>query len=202
MYSYIKGIYAGMDGNSIVIENNGIGYNINYPVTSYGLPFSVGEEVKIFTHFQVSENGISLFGFISEDDRELFRLLIGVSGIGPKIAIGILGAIPSDDLRFAVLGGDVKLIQSAPGVGKKSAERIIMELKDKFSLGETFESVYAANTASSDESGSLRSDVISGLTSLGFSSAEAINAYKKIEITPESTVEDVLGRALEILSNI
>ena len=201
MYSYIIGTYTGTDGNTIVIEAGGIGYSITYPVTSYGLPFGIGEEVKIYTHFQVSENQVALYGFISEADREVFRLLISVNGVGPKIAVGILAAIPADDFKFAVLGGDVKLLQSAPGVGKKSAERIIMELKDKFSLEETFESAYEKKAAVPAET-SLRNDVVSGLTSLGFTSSEAISAYNKIEIKEDSTVEDVLGKALELLSNI
>ncbi len=201
MYSYIIGTYTGTDGNTIVVEAGGIGYSITYPVTSYGLPFGIGEEVKIYTHFQVSENQVALYGFISEADREVFRLLISVNGVGPKIAVGILAAISADDFKFAVLGGDVKLLQSAPGVGKKSAERIIMELKDKFSLEETFESAYEKKAAVPAET-SLRNDVVSGLTSLGFTSSEAISAYNKIEIKEDSTVEDVLGKALELLSNI
>ena len=200
MYSYIKGIYTGSDANSIVIEAGGIGYSITYPVTACGLPFGAGEQVKIYTHFQVSENQVALYGFISEADREVFRLLISVNGIGPKIAVGILAAISADDLKFAVLGGDVKLLQSAPGIGKKSAERIIMELKDKFSLEETFENVYEKNTAPAKPS--LRNDVVSGLVSLGFTSSEAISVFNKIEIKADSTLEDVLGKALELLSNI
>lgn len=205
MYSYIKGIFAGQSDNCIVIENNGIGYNINYPITAYGLPFEFGDEVKIFTHFHVSENAMALYGFISEDDRDVFRRLISVNGVGPKAAIGILSTLSADDLRFAVLGNDSKLISTAPGIGKKTAEKIILELKDKFSLEDSFETALINNKSGNASIGApsnIRNDVILGLSSLGFSSSEAIGALKKIEIGPDSTVEEVLGLALEHLSNI
>ncbi len=204
MYSYIKGIFVGQSGNSIVIDNGGIGYNINYPITSYGLPFSYGDEVKIYTHFQVTENAMSLYGFISEDDRDVFRRLISVNGVGPKAALGILSTLSADDLRFAVLGNDSKLISTAPGIGKKTAEKIILELKDKFTLEDTFETALTNKSAgnAAGVSAGVRNDAIAGLTSLGFSSSEAIRALGKIDIGPDSTVEEVLGLALEHLSNI
>ena len=139
MYSYIIGEFVEMTPEGIVIENNGIGYDIKTSsLTAENIPKS-GEFVKVYTYLHVREDDMSLYGFLTRDELNVFKLLINVNGIGPKGALGILSAISTDDLRFAVLSDDVNLIKSCPGVGAKTAQRLIIELKDKLKVEEAFE---------------------------------------------------------------
>ena len=139
MYSYIKGTLVEASAEGIVVDNQGIGYGILVPgqVLEY-LP-SIGEEVKIYTYHYVREDMIALYGFLTREDVNIFKMLIGVSGIGPKGALAILSVMSTDDLRFAILGEDAKAIARAPGIGAKTAQRLIIELKDKISLEDAFE---------------------------------------------------------------
>ncbi len=133
MYAYIKGTVTGLGSDSVVLDNNGIGYRISVPGTLID-ELSIGDERKLYTYFSVREDAMQLFGFLREDDLEVFRLLLGVSGIGPKGALGVLGVMDADDLRLAVLSDDVAAIAKAPGIGKKTAQKVILELRDKLDL--------------------------------------------------------------------
>lgn len=199
MYSYIKGILAEIAENNIVVENHGIGYEISVPgqVLDY-LP-SIGEEVKIYTYHYVREDAILLYGFLTKEDVGIFKMLIGVSGIGPKGALGILSVLSTDDLRFAILGDDAKAIAKAPGVGAKTAQRVIIELKDKLSLEDAFEQKLAnqAKTAEKNPAVGVKNEAVLALTSLGYSQSEAWKVLQGIEIREGSQVEDVLKEALK-----
>ena len=129
--SYIRGPLEEKREDSVVVEAGNIGYRIFIPSSVLGELPGLGEEVKIYTYFSVREDGMSLYGFLSKQDLEMFRQLIGVNGVGPKSALGILSALKPDVLRMAVLSGDAKAISKAPGVGAKTAQRIILDLKDK-----------------------------------------------------------------------
>lgn len=129
--SYIRGPLEEKREDSVVVEAGNIGYRIFIPSSVLGELPGLGEEVKIYTYFSVREDGMSLFGFLSRQDLEMFRQLIGVNGVGPKSALGILSALKPDVLRLAVISGDAKAISKAPGVGAKTAQRIILDLKDK-----------------------------------------------------------------------
>lgn len=131
MISYIRGPLEEKREDSVVVEAGNIGYRIFIPSSVLGELPGLGEEVKIYTYFSVREDGMSLYGFLSKQDLEMFRQLIGVNGVGPKSALGILSALKPDVLRMAVLSGDAKAISKAPGVGAKTAQRIILDLKDK-----------------------------------------------------------------------
>ena len=160
-----------------------------------------GKEVKINTHLHVKEDLMQLYGFLTRDELRVFRLLIGVSGIGPKGGLGILSALGPDDLRFAVASNDVKAIQAAPGIGKKTAEKLILELKDKFDLQEAFEQKLAGNQAAAavrqaGEPDAFQ-DAVQALTALGYSGTEALQAVKKVEITEGMDSEAVLKAALK-----
>ena len=144
---------------------------------------------------------MQLYGFLTRDELRVFRLLIGVSGIGPKGGLGILSALGPDDLRFAVASNDVKAIQAAPGIGKKTAEKLILELKDKFDLQEAFEQKLAGNQAAAavrqaGEPDAFQ-DAVQALTALGYSGTEALQAVKKVEITEGMDSEAVLKAALK-----
>lgn len=199
MYAYIKGILAEITEDAIIVENQGIGYEIAVPGQVFDYLPSVGEEVKIYTYHYVREDAILLYGFLTKEDVRIFKMLIGVSGIGPKGALAILSVLSTDDLRFAILGDDAKAIAKAPGVGAKTAQRVIIELKDKLSLEDAFEQKLAnqAQKAELNPAVGVKNESILALTSLGYSQSEALKVLQGIEISPDDQVEDVLKMALK-----
>ena len=199
MYAYIKGILAEITEDAIIVENQGIGYEIAVPGQVFDYLPSVGEEVKIYTYHYVREDAILLYGFLTKEDVKIFKMLIGVSGIGPKGALAILSVLSTDDLRFAILGDDAKAIAKAPGVGAKTAQRVIIELKDKLNLEDAFEQKLAnqAQKAELNPAVGVKNEAILALTSLGYSQSEALKVLQGIEISPDDQVEDVLKMALK-----
>ena len=199
MYAYIKGILAEITEDAIIVENQGIGYESAVPGQVFDYLPSVGEEVKIYTYHYVREDAILLYGFLTKEDVRIFKMLIGVSGIGPKGALAILSVLSTDDLRFAILGDDAKAIAKAPGVGAKTAQRVIIELKDKLSLEDAFEQKLAnqAQKAELNPAVGVKNEAILALTSLGYSQSEALKVLQGIEISPDDQVEDVLKMALK-----
>lgn len=199
MYAYIKGILAEITEDAIIVENQGIGYEIAVPGQVFDYLPSVGEEVKIYIYHYVREDAILLYGFLTKEDVRIFKMLIGVSGIGPKGALAILSVLSTDDLRFAILGDDAKAIAKAPGVGAKTAQRVIIELKDKLSLEDAFEQKLAnqAQKAELNPAVGVKNEAILALTSLGYSQSEALKVLQGIEISPDDQVEDVLKMALK-----
>ncbi len=206
MISYIKGELTEIFNDMIVVESNGIGYNINVPVSVIEQISSIGNEVKIYTYLNVKEDECSLFGFLTRDDLNMFKMLISVNGIGPKVAVGALSNISSDDLRFAVLSDDVAAIKALPGIGPKTAQKLIIELKDKLKLDEVFEAALARNTqGSAAQTGSsnvvmIRNDAVEALVSLGYSGKDALNAVKAVEDIENKDSETVLKEALKNLA--
>ena len=198
MYAYMRGELAEINPDHVVLDVNGIGYRIYLP-TRYFDRLVVGENVKIFTHLSVREDAMVLYGFLSKDDLTMFKLLIGVSGIGPKGGIAILSMYNADDIRFAILSGDAKTISKASGIGPKTAQRVIIDLKDKVSLEEAIEAKFEnENTQTSGSALSqARNDAILALNALGYSQAESLKVVSKIDITPEMDVEDILRLALK-----
>lgn len=200
MYSYIKGILTDMEEDLVVVEAGGIGYNIYTTGQTFDYLPSIGEEIKLYTYLNVREDAMVLYGFLTKDDLRVFKLLIGVSGIGPKGALAILSVMTTDDLRFAVLGEDAKAIAKAPGIGAKTAQRLILELKDKFSLEDAFEQKLE-NTVSKNEKldgvKSAKNEAVQALVALGYSSSEALKAIGDVEITADTDVEDILKSALK-----
>ena len=202
MYAYIKGKLVSKSEERIVVECNNIGYEIRVPNKIIEqLPF-LNDEVKIYTYLHVREDAQLLYGFLTKEDKEIFQLLIGVSGIGPKGGLSILSVLSCDDLKFAILAGDVKTITSAPGVGAKTAQRLLIELKDKISLEETFESKFSKEQDLLTGNGPtvIRSEAIAALVSLGYSSSEAARSIQHLEITENSTVEEIIRQALKQLT--
>ena len=201
MYSYIRGVLAEVETDHIVLDVNGIGYNLYVPANCYDYLPGIGEECKIHTYLHVREDAMILYGFLAKDDLELFKQLITVSGIGPKGAIGILSALSADDLRFAILAGDSKAISKAPGLGAKTAQRVILELKDKMSLEDAFEKkLDNAKMPQVSSNNQVKNDAVLALNALGYSSSESLKAVSKVEITPDMDVEDVLKQALKQMS--
>ena len=146
----------------------------------------------------VREDAMILYGFLTKDDLRVFKLLIGVNGIGPKGALAVLSVMTTDDLRFAVLGDDAKAIAKAPGIGAKTAQRVILELKDKLSLEEAFE-LKSEHVSRQNENGSsgVKNEAVQALVALGYASSEALKALNGIEITDDMDVETLLKAALK-----
>lgn len=198
MYSYIKGILTDMEEDLVVVEAGGIGYNIYTTGQTFNYLPAVGEEIKLYTYLNVREDAMILYGFLTKDDLRVFKLLIGVNGIGPKGALAILSVLTTDDLRFAVLGADAKAIAKAPGIGAKTAQRVILELKDKISLEDAFEQKFENVQAQAESHGKgAKNEAVQALVALGYSSSEALKAINGVEITEDTDVEDILKAALK-----
>lgn len=199
MIGYLKGELAEVKESYVVLEVGNIGYEVYLSVTAImGLP-SKGSTVKLYTYLHVREDAISLFGFPTKDDLEMFKLLITVNGIGPKGALGILSSISADEIRFAVLAEDVKTIAKAPGIGNKTAGKMVLELKDKFKLETAFEQRILNQAEKQDNSGIFgkREEAIQALTVLGYSGADALKIVNQIEITEDMTSETILKMCLK-----
>ena len=201
MISYIKGELTEVFEDTVVVETNGIGYNIRVPGSVLDRLPSVGSSVRIYTYLYVKEDAMNLFGFLNRDDLSVFKLLLNVSGIGPKGALAILSTIGPDDLRFAVLSENVKTISSAPGIGAKTAKRLIIELKDKLKLAEVFETALANKEKASSENDVLlaRNEAVEALVALGYASAQAMKAVQQVENAEEKDSEQILKEALKKL---
>ena len=199
MIAFVRGIATDMTENSVIVETGGIGYEIY--MTGEGLSqLHMGEEVKIHTYFQVREDAMQLYGFLKKDDLQMFKLLLGVNGVGPKAAMGVLSVITADELRFAVLSDDVKTLSKAPGIGKKTAQKLILELKDKLKLEDAFELKLAHEQEKAAASGDVadgRQEAVAALVALGYSSTDALRAVRKVtEVSPDD-VEGLLKAALK-----
>lgn len=202
MISYIKGNLADVAQDSIVIDVSGIGWQVFVPGQVLDHLPAMGEPIKIHTWLQVREDALTLFGFLTKDDLRIFKLLIGVNGVGPKNALAILSVLTTDDLRFAILGSDAKAIAKTPGVGAKTAQRLILELKDKISLEDAFEQKMAhVQQAQADTSG-VKAEAVMALTALGYSSSEAFKALDGINISEDMEVEALLKQALKNMAMI
>lgn len=197
MISYIKGILEDMSPGMVVVDNHGIGYQMMVPMRGESFP-KIGQEIKIYTHMQVREDDVSLFGFLSKEEKEAFELLIGVNGIGPKVGLSVLSTLSVYELKMAVISEDVKTISKTPGLGPKGAKKLILELKDKLSFEELEEDGVGAEIFDTfaDSSDSVMI-TIEGLVSLGYSKSEAAIAVNKVEDAKDLTPEELLKKALK-----
>ena len=201
MIGYIKGQLTEVMEGTIIVENNGIGYEILVPLSVVDRMPSKGSEVKSYTYMHVREDAMQLFGFATRDDLDVFKLLITVSGIGPKGALGILGLMSADDIRFAVMAEDAKTISKAPGIGTKTARKLIIELKDKLNLKDVIEDALdRGEKAAEVQEGTdkkIISDAVEALTALGYNASEAMRAVRMVEMTEDMTVEKLLKLSLK-----
>lgn len=206
MIGFIRGVIDEIEPDALLIDRGGIGLRVYVPASALDGGVRVGDEVKLYTHLNVKEDSLTLYGFFSRDDLEVFKLLVGVSGIGPKGAMGILSALPADDLRFAVLSDDASFIARAPGVGKKTAQKVILELKDKFRLEDAYEKKLA-HTQQADRaegaggSGKMtgqsgEQEAVEALCALGYSGTEALQAVRRVSDRAQMDTEEILKAAL------
>lgn len=206
MYAYLKGTLEEITEDNIVVEVGNIGYNVKVSTTTTEVLPGIGSEVKIYTYTLVREDTFSLYGFLTRDDLEIFKKLITVNGIGPKGGLAILSVMNADALRFAIMAGDAKSIAKAPGVGNKTAERVILDLRDKISLEDTLygiggtpENVNSALTGGGGTDNKMKREAIEALVALGYSASDATSAVKKVEVTEDTTVEIILKAALKYM---
>ena len=190
MYAFIKGILESSSNGVAVVDCNGVGYEVYVsPATVNRLP-ALGKQIKLYTHLQVREDAMELFGFLSAEEKEVYEILISVSGVGPKVGLAILSTLEPDGFIYAVVNGDAKAIAKSPGVGPKLAQRIILELKDKFKgYGADIEELSAEPVTS------LANEAAEALLALGYTQNEAMNAVSGLE----GTVEEMVGQALRKL---
>lgn len=202
MIGYVSGTLAEVEEEYIIIDVNGLGIRVLLGASFLCEMPAIGTNMKVYTYTYVKEDAFLLYGFRSKDELSLFKLLIGVSGVGPKSALGVLSVLSADDLRFAIYAGDAKTIAKAPGIGKKTAERLVLELKGKVSIEDNSSDSLLSEIASSDleqEPRRNRKDAIEALVALGYSNMEAAKAVKSVNPTEDMEVEDILKQSLKYL---
>ncbi|MBQ2801517.1 MAG: Holliday junction branch migration protein RuvA [Lachnospiraceae bacterium] len=202
MIGFVKGTIADFEEDMVILEVQGVGMNIRATTQTLTNIGNLGDEVKLYTYLYVKEDALVLYGFPSKEDMRIFKLLITVNGIGPKGALSILNAISPDELRFAILAGDSKAIAKAPGIGAKTASRVILDLKDKLSLEEAFEAKLSHNSGAlaSGIDNNAKAEAIEALTALGYSPSESLKAVNSVEIDGNMDTEVILKAALKHIS--
>lgn len=199
MIAYIKGTAVYADQECIIVDNRGVGYEIRTSSATCS-QVRMGEEVTLYTYLYVREDMIALYGFLSREELRIFRLLLGVSGIGPRVAVSVLSTLKVEDLYYAVISEDTKSIARTPGIGPKGAKRLIIELKDKLDLSdlglgeEEEESISTQESAGED---SQIMDAMEALIALGYSNGEAYRAVHKVPGVKDMDTETLLKEALK-----
>ena len=194
MISYVKGPLVDIFEDTVIIEAGYIGLEIHVPLSVLDRLPGIGMETILYTYFQVREDGMCLYGFLNRQDLRMFKQLISVSGIGPKGALGVLSAMTPDDLRVAIISGDAKAISRAPGIGVKTAQRVILDLKDKISMDDVLGNMAGgAGMGAADTGASVAGlveaakEAVQALVALGYTNTEASRAVKQVEVTDGMT---------------
>ena len=204
MINYIKGELIDIDDNIIIIETGGIGYGISSSMNTIRQLPAIGSEVKLNTKLIPKEDSVTLYGFYNKEELKMFELLLSVSGIGPKGALAILSSMTVSDIQFAVAGGDSKAFAAAPGVGKKTAERVIIDLKDKVDIIGAFEAKITSDLSNqaikAAPTNTVKEEVLEALVALGYSPSNAARALDKMTITESTTTEQLLSDTLKQMS--
>jgi len=187
----LRGVVESLENDAAVVNVGGIGFRVHAPSSLLSTLGAVGEEVRLYTHLHVKEDGISLYGFASVDELRLFETLIGVSGLGPRLALAMLSAMKAEQLAMAIATGSTQLLTTVPGIGRKMAERVVLELKDRMGAG----------LVAAPEGGvpAQHAEVLAALTSLGYSVTEASRAVASLPHSDSLSLEDQIRLALRYL---
>lgn len=199
MFAYISGILEDVDAENAVIDVNGVGFNVRISAdTASRLP-GIGETLKLYTYTQVREDSFSLYGFLSRNDLNIFKQCITVNGIGPKGALAILSTLDADSLRFAIMSGDTKAIAKAPGIGTRTAERLIIDLKDKIKIDDSMidREIQIQNTVSDNDP--RRTEAVDALVALGYGRTESVKAVSNVPNADTLDAGAILKAALKYL---
>ena len=202
MYAYFKGSVESITEEAIVLETGNIGYNIIMPSSDISR-LMIGDEVKVYTYTSVREDAMWLYGFLEKAELDFYKLLLTVNGVGPKAALGILSGASISDIQVAIIAQDTKALSKLPGIGAKTAGRIILDLKDKISTDDLLDIVTSdASTPSGNQSGAtvqIKKEATDILTALGYSASEAMRALSKLDIMDDAKVEDIVSEALRLM---
>jgi Holliday junction DNA helicase RuvA len=195
MISYVRGVLDYKEPNLVIVDINGIGYEVFVPLSTYQKLPAVGGQVKLHTYHHVREDAMQLYGFLSSEEKEVFELVLSISGVGTKVALSILSFISVNEFRRAIAQGDMKTLTKIPGIGKKSAERMVLELKDKIGDIQIDERMLRLLEAESTN------DAVSALLTLGASQSAAEYAVYRAErlLGEEAKIEDLIAQALKLL---
>ena len=193
MIAFLKGEIEYISSDYVIISVGGIGYNVFVSGKTLENISGTGMEVKLHTYLNVREDAMQLFGFMTKDELDVFKLLITVNGIGPKGALSILSVMTADELRFAVASEDAKAIAKSPGIGAKTASKLILELKDKLKLEDAIENTLNVNSEVKINSGmnDSKNEAVMALVALGYSQSESLKAVKNVDITEDMFSEDI-----------
>ena len=191
MISSLHGKLESLSGDGAIINVGGIGFQVYMPTSTLSALGKVGDEVNLHTHLHLREDNVTLYGFASAEELALFQILLGVSGLGPRLALAMLSAMSVEQLTMAIVTGSVDLLTIVPGVGKKVASRIILELKEKIGAG--WISTPATQIAQEN------TDVLTAMTTLGYSAAEATRAIANLPASPDLSLEEKITLALQYL---
>lgn len=202
MIAFLKGELSAIYNDKVIIEVSGIGYNVMMPTSCIASLPGIGNTVKVYTYLSVREDAMQLYGFNTSDELDLYKILITVNGVGPKAALQILSFMSGDDLKFAILSADSKTISKVPGIGPKTAQRIIIDLKDKIDLINTFENKLANVAATSSKLSPQKNEAVEALVALGYSQKDAYSAVNNSDVSGDASVEEVLKVALRNISRI
>lgn len=198
MIAYVHGVIEDVSEDNVVVDVNGIGYNVRISAdTASRLP-GEGETVRLYTYTLVREDAFQLYGFLSRNDLDIFKKCITVNGIGPKGALAILSVMDADSLRYAIMAGDTKAISRAPGIGARTAERLILDLKDKIKIDDVLIGKEIAATAASHAADTpQKKEAVEALVSLGYGQTESVKAVNAIEGIEDMDSSAVLKAALK-----
>ena len=200
MYAFFKGTVESIYSDYLILDTGSMGVNIMMSASELDR-LSVSDEVKIYTYTSVREDAITLYGFLSREKLDFFKLLLTVNGVGPKLAIGIAGC-NTEDVKTAIVAQDTKALSKLPGVGAKMAGRLALELKDKISLFSSIDSdrdTVSTGVSDKNPGNTLISEAVSVLTALGYSSSEALRAIRSVDISDDDTAESLVPKALRVL---
>ncbi len=198
--AYLKGKLEHCTSDSIIIDVNGVGYRVYTSASSLGLCMDIGSDIKVYTHYHVREDTQALYGFLTVEELKMFKQLLTVSGVGPKVALSLVSSVSPSQFAMSILTEDIKSITQAPGIGKKTAQRIILELKDKIKKEykdmPEFETIDTKVPCDDNRA----QEAVSALMMLGYSAQEARNAVNKV-FDADSTVEEIIKNALKQMIN-
>ncbi len=197
MIGFVKGRIDEISEENVVVDIGGIGCNVKISSETAAQLSGVNEEVKLYTYTCVREDLFQLYGFLTRDELEIFKKLITVNGIGPKGGLAILSVMSADNLRFAIIAGDAAAIAKAPGIGKKTAERVILDLKDKVSIEDTFVSKEMTQLTEKAVDKQAKNEAVEALTALGYSASDALRAVNMVSFEEDMSVETILKFALK-----
>ncbi|MBQ5960342.1 MAG: Holliday junction branch migration protein RuvA [Firmicutes bacterium] len=199
MIAYVSGLLADIEASSAVVDVNGVAYRVFTPVREDLVRIGVGNKITLYTYLKVSQDDVQLFGFIRKSDLELFKMLIGVNGVGPRYALAILTQLEADAVQFAIASGDYKALTKVSGIGAKTAQRIVLDLKDKVGMPERSDIGNTVAITSAASGTGVAAEAAAAMEALGYSRTEAMQVLQRID-TEGRTVEQILKDALKQLA--